>query len=447
MRDTTSKGGANILIVNAHSSINAGDNVLLEVAAEQLRRLFPGCTLTVAMNDPGPVAGAAVVGSFVTWLRRPAPDDRWRKGALALAPLTLLRLRRALRAARDGRPGGQGFAAPQRALLDAYRNADLVVGCPGGYIFSSGRVGLPLMLALLAMTAAIWAGKPLYVLPHSIGPLRRRWEFAWVDWLVQRTRVSLLRDRESLALLRLRAGCYSHVAQAPDLALLYRGDNPDAGRRVLAQAGVDADAPGPRLGMTLMNWGAQNRHFGAQADYEVAMAAAARRFVEQFGGTVVIFPQVTGPSWPDDDRVPARRVRAQLADLGGRVVVLEDAVAPRALKSAYGLMTIFLGTRLHSNLFALTAGTPVVAVAYRPKTRGVLEMAGLGAWVIDIEEARGDALAQLVSAAWAQNDALREHLGSVLGGLELDATRALQTIRADYDYLVEARASVGVAAT
>ena len=97
----------NILLINVHSAANAGDRVLLEVALAQLRRLFPGCAVTVAMNDPAPVDGAEVVGSFITWLRRPAPHGGWRGGALLLAPLTLLRVRRALRAGR----GGQGFAA------------------------------------------------------------------------------------------------------------------------------------------------------------------------------------------------------------------------------------------------------------------------------------------------------------------------------------------------
>lgn len=444
----TSSGGAaasgvKILVVNAHSSVNAGDKVLLDLALEQLRRLFPGCALTVAMNDPGPVEGAAVVGSFVTWLRRPAPDDRWKAGALAAAPLTLLRLRRALGAMRRGGAGGPSFSGPRRALLDAYRDADLVVGCPGGYLFSSGRLGLPLMLALLAMTAAVWAGKPLYMLPHSIGPLHRRWEFAWVGWLAERTRTLLLRDAESLALLRLGGGCYSHATVTADLALLLRPDGAETGRALLAGLGIDAGAPGPLLGMTLMNWGAQSRLFAAQPDYEAGMAAAARAFVERHGGTVVLFPQVTGPSLPDDDRVPARRMRDRLADLGGRVVLVDEPVEAKTLQSAYGLMDLFVGTRLHSNLFALTAGTPVVAIAYRPKTRGVMAMAGMGDWVIDIEDVRGDALALLVDAAWAQRNALRTHLRAALAGLEQDAERALGAIRTDYVYLVEARASVG----
>ncbi len=40
-------------------------------------------------------------------------------------------------------------------------------------------------------------------------------------------------------------------------------------------------------------------------------------------------------------------------------------------------MDLFLGTRLHSNIFALVAGVPVVAVAYQYKTFGLMEMIGL----------------------------------------------------------------------
>jgi colanic acid/amylovoran biosynthesis protein len=251
----------------------------------------------------------------------------------------------------------------------------------------------------------------------------------------------LVRDEPSLALLRLGSGCCDHAAVAPDVALLFAGDKPAAGRALLARWGVDANAPAPRLGMTLVNWGAQNRRFAGQAEYEAAMAAAARAFVEQQGGTAVLFPQVTGPSAGEDDRIPARRVKALLADLGERVALVDEPVEPGVLKSAYGQMALFLGTRLHSNLFALTAGTPVVAVAYQTKTHGVMGMAGLGEWVIDIERARGAAVAQMVAAAWAQRDTLRAHLRAVLPGLEQEAARALDKIREDYAYLLEARAS------
>ena len=41
-----------ILLVNLHSSRNAGDDVLTRVTVDLLLRYFPEAKLTLAMNDP-----------------------------------------------------------------------------------------------------------------------------------------------------------------------------------------------------------------------------------------------------------------------------------------------------------------------------------------------------------------------------------------------------------
>ena len=62
-----------ILVTNLHSSRNAGDHVLLQVALQQLYAQFPGSSITLAMNDPESYkdrldsGNEAVVDSFFAW--------------------------------------------------------------------------------------------------------------------------------------------------------------------------------------------------------------------------------------------------------------------------------------------------------------------------------------------------------------------------------------------
>ena len=132
----------------------------------------------------------------------------------------------------------------------------------------------------------------------------------------------------------------------------------------------------------MINGEAQNPHFRRQVEYEPACASAARRFVELTGGRVIFFPQVCGPTLEQDDRVPARRVAIGLRDLSEAAWVVEEPLSVAALLDIYGQMDLFIGTRMHSNIFALSRDVPVIAIGYQHKTEGIAEMAGLKEWVI-----------------------------------------------------------------
>jgi colanic acid/amylovoran biosynthesis protein len=324
-----------------------------------------------------------------------------------------------------------GLLPPRwRAVAQAFAAADLVVSCPGGFLFSAG-LSLTLVISVFTMALAVLAGKPLYLLPQSIGPLRRRWERALVGWILARARLVMVREAVSLDQAPLPAD-RRRVHLLPDLALTFAGAPREEAEAWLRAAGLDLSRSRPWLGVTAINWRAQHPEFTGQADYEAALAAAARRFVADCGGVVLFFPQVCGPSQEQDDRVAARRVAALLAGLGHGVFVLEQQPPPAVLKSAIGLADLFIGTRMHSNLFALSQGVPCLSIAYQFKTQGIMRMLRLDPWVMDITAARGSAVADRLAALWQDRAAVRAHLAQVLPPLIAQAAQAGPLIAADY---------------
>ena len=142
----------------------------------------------------------------------------------------------------------------------------------------------------------------------------------------------------------------------------------------------------PLLGITTINWEKQNLDFKAQSIYETAILNAARTMMTDLKGKVIFFPQVCGNIPATDDRIPAARIHTQLSDFGDRIVLINQPASAEILKTAYGLMDIFIGTRMHSNIFALGGGVPVIAIAYRHKTQGLMNLLDLSEWVIDIDK-------------------------------------------------------------
>ena len=49
-------------------------------------------------------------------------------------------------------------------------------------------------------------------------------------------------------------------------------------------------------------------------------------------------------------------------------------------------MDYFVGTRMHSNIFATSMCVPTTAIAYEKKTNGIMETVGLENYIIEIDD-------------------------------------------------------------
>ncbi len=428
-------GSTRILVTNVHSARNAGDRVLLEVTLAELQAQFPRSQITVAMNDLRsyePNHGVQLVGSLMHWFQD--DEGNWRLAAVLAAPWLLLQ---ALVFALIWRWTHRKLPLPgagmRRQLLYAYADADLVVSCPGNFFFSGAGQGVPFFLAVLAFAYGWLIGKPLYMMPQTIGPLRRRREQRAMRWLLDRVRLVLLRDETSEAMIKAIGLRHPRCRVFPDVAFLYQGAD-DLALLAQAQAALP-EMPRPWLGVTVINWSGHDRHHARPEQYEGAVAAALRAFLHAHGGSAILFPQVCGPSEAEDDRPPARRIATQLRSEGLSVVALTNEATPAQLQTAYGQMDLVLGTRLHSNILALTAGTPVLAIAYQYKTHGVMRLLGLGDWVIDIAQATPETVTAGLERLWQERVALRAQLQQTLSHVRSQAHLAAAWIRADFEGL------------
>ncbi len=431
-----------ILIVNVHSVRNAGDDALLQAALQQLRRQFPDATFTLAMNDRVGYEGPErTVDSFIHWFRKTeaqgSPLRAWRWLAM---PRLLLHLVFSAAVARwSGRNWSFALPAARKDLLRAYHEAEMVVSCPGGYLYSTGKLGLWFLVTLLTLAYPCWLGKPVYLLPQTIGPIQYGWERRLLRRLLPGIRQIYVRDDYSRTVLAASGVDHSAIYLTPDLAFGYQEEKREIGAMLLRQLGIDPDREEPLFGVTLINWAGMESAFHGQEAYERAVAEAIRSFVASYGGRVVLFAQVRGPALAEDDRVPARRVQQQLQELGETIVLVEDEVTTAQLKAAYSYMTLFMGSRLHSNIFALTGGVPVLAIAYLPKTWGVMKMLGLADWVVDIEGIDADRLSALLDRLYCHRATVQTQVVAAIAAQQLALQAMGQSIRDDYRQWQEQR--------
>jgi colanic acid/amylovoran biosynthesis protein len=422
-------------VINLHSSQNLGDSAITEETIRQLRENFPGAHITLSMNDPGSrpeEEGIAVVGSFKSWLYTIDEDrrERWRAGAAVwhfVTTLIALMLYRLVR-----RPVYLDHNPDHRRLMDAYFSADLVISCGGILLQTKRWLAISFIWIVYAMAYAVWSGKPLYMMPQSVGPLSAGYHRWLVRAILGRMRVLLLRERISLEYVEELGVVEPPRYVVPDVAFGYPEVDLGEGVALLEGYGLNASSSSPKVGITLINWGAQNPHFRQQGAYESAIEQLIGHVVTGLDGTVFLLSQVVGPSLAEDDRVVARRVYERVKHLAPQIIMIEQPLSAHQIKALFAQMDTLIGTRMHSVILAISARVPTVAVAYQTKTRGTMRELGMDEWVRDIEQIEAPDLIDLFDRAWQARHQTRAYLEEILPVIAQRTQRAGVLIAQDW---------------
>lgn len=276
----------------------------------------------------------------------------------------------------------------------ALAEADLIVGCGGGYL--NEGFGPMTLLHLTQIRAAGRMSKPALLANQSIGPFHSKWLMSVAHQQLRDVAVAVIREERSRPWAH-RIGLKDDRLQiGADLAFALEGTAPEA-ERAWADGAITNEA-GPLIVATVRHWTFPNSvdPISHQRRYYDAVTAALQSSIDTHDARIVFLPQVIGPG-EDDDRRAADTVASRLRAASGRVTVLRENLHPLTLRYILSKADLLLGTRMHSNIFALTEGTPVVAIAYEHKTLGIMESFDLGAFSTNITEVDAGRLTQLVN--------------------------------------------------
>jgi colanic acid/amylovoran biosynthesis protein len=368
-----------ILLTNTYSHRNKGDGGIVQGILSSFWAVDEDVGFTLVSLDPQ-ADRTYYTDPRIEVIEAPVPVPDPEAGKTAQARHWLAQLLWRFPTSWAGARGDGRWASPEaRRFLARAREADLALACGGGYLHDSFRMGLYVHLAQLWL--ADRAGLDVHLLPQSIGPasgIERR--------LLART---LARAEHVYVREPVSESFVQHLdvdvplTLAPDPAFALEADPTSAAREA-----IDAvhQLEPPVVGFTVRRW-----HFPGldqtQARYERYLAAYGDLFRDHEDVDFVFVPQVTGPG-DDDDRIALADLEELMgwSDRPANVHSLDPELTPRELIAAIARMDAFVGTRMHSNVFALCGRVPTLAVSYLPKTDGIMEMLGLEDWVLDIAE-------------------------------------------------------------
>ncbi len=120
---------------------------------------------------------------------------------------------------------------------------------------------------------------------------------------------------------------------------------------------------------------------------------------------------------------------AELVKDKTNVVIVDEDLPPTELMKYIGSMDLFIGTRMHSNIFALIMNVPVIAIAYEHKTYGIMKMLNLGNWVLDIEEINEAEMISKIDELYNRRFEIREHLSRKVEEIRIKSLYSAKIIK------------------
>lgn len=401
-----------VLIINFHSSLNAGDLALLLATRDLVQRLLPNPVISVSANWPNEYFSQERGFQTLPSLRSIIRDEGESSPLSQLWKFISLLIWFHSGGKRNPICFSRICMENLQELKKAYLESDLIIAAPGNQLYSSGKFGWPYPITIAAIQLANWYKKPLIILPQSIGPLRRNWEQRLLFKAYSPAKLIFLRDAISLKLADQIRLDRSKVHFGWDLAFRLQPAIPFISKEVLRLSGVRSEKF--KIGITLIPAMGKSLDQGEVQNYYLALKQALKKFSQMQNVQLVFFNQVSGPSLVEDDRVPTKLFFEDLKRDGIDAILVDDGLDPEVLKACYGHMDMFVASRLHSGIFSFGMGVPTLFIGYLTKTIGLLESLGMPEIGLDISNINEDILLSKLKWLWDNLDEQRARIQAKL---------------------------------
>ncbi|MFZ5392066.1 MAG: polysaccharide pyruvyl transferase family protein [Patescibacteria group bacterium] len=282
------------------------------------------------------------------------------------------------------------FSQTVQKTIREYLETDLVISKGGGFLFDHGR--FLLSPHAFPIIFAIFLKKPVIIYAQSLGPFKRKLSANIYRYLFKKVTLIIVREKLSqqiLSQLRIESILGYDAAFTLETTKKIQLIAP-----IVKEIGKLKTNNKFIVGLSLLVWkfpkidSTEVKKY--QQKYYQAVSDTINYLQSKYSCYFYFFPHSL-ESLEIDDMIAIKDV-IQKSKLKNNYQIIDTNYNPRFYVELYRQMDFCIGSRMHSNIFTLISGTPLIAISYLPKTEGIMDLLGFKKWVIDIDKISSVAL-------------------------------------------------------
>lgn len=287
-------------------------------------------------------------------------------------------------------------------VLKEFCEADFAVFVPGGYFIAPHLAHTYWFRHVAAVLAARWLGLPIHFYACTIGPFHGSYNRWLAQLALNHSHLIYVREQssyEAVGRIAPRARCQL----AADAGFLLPSCSSE--RVAILRTELLISDQRQKIGISVRDYQFPG-HPNPDEQRNTYLDAIARtvEHIVGLGMSVYFVPQVLADEVND---LSVSREVMSLIQTSGHVYLIERDLDPRELKGLYSCFDSFIGVRMHANIFALSSGVPTVAIAYEPKTEGIMQQLGLSDFSVNIRRLDAPTLIDLFNHLSEKADVIR----------------------------------------
>ena len=258
--------------------------------------------------------------------------------------------------------------------------------------------------------------KPLIIWGASVGPFDKRpdYEKFMRDHLKKVTGI-FVRESVSREYLK-KIGLTKNVYPVADPAFLLDPVQPSLHGTPLS---IDDNAIGINLSPLMANFVTQGDR-GSWINRCVKIISA---IIQNNNSPLYLIPHVTSPH--DDDYRFLEEIQLQLPEQKSKIVLIPPVYNAAETKWIISKMKLFIGTRTHATIAALSSGVPTLSLAYSIKAKGInRDLFGHESYCLNADQLNPNTIVEKIDQMKDSYDSMHEEITAVLPTIFQNAMNA-----------------------
>lgn len=319
--------------------------------------------------------------------------------------------------------------------------ADIIGAISGGDSFSDIYGLARFFYVTLPQLLVLMMEKPLVLLPQTLGPYEGRVARGFAKYILKKAKLVYSRDYSGLREIEDMMGPSWAAAKLRfcyDVGFFIDPVRPD----VMELDGLEVEKPDRPIvglnvsGLLYMGGYTHDNMFRLRIDYRSFVRRLIEYLVKEKKATVLLIPHVFGGGLQSEsDSAVCERIHADLkADYPDRLFLARGYYDQNEIKYVIGLCDLFIGSRMHACIAAVSQSIPAIPIAYSRKFRGVMETIGMDPYVADPRVMSEEQIMALIGSAYEDRATIQSTLQATMPQVRERVSNLFREIREELQH-------------